>query len=241
MIGRRRSRSGIRPHCGSDRASMAAAVTIGAMTSAFLVRHGQIAANAAGILRGFDSADHPLNEVGVRQAEMCAEALAKRGVTDPVVVSSTFVRARQTAEIVAKRLGVPSSEVEGLHEMDLGTWAGRPIADLIVWESELVDADGDLAMPGGETGKRLQQRVRTAFDSVIARAGTPIMISHGWAITALLTSLRDEPYLPAWVDGRYEHGNTAVTELRRREDGTWDVVAVADGSHLDQLEATPEA
>lgn len=236
------------PRCTAESAGLTVSgvsvlpvASLAGMTTAFLVRHGQIAANAAGILRGFDSADHPLNETGVKQAEMCAEALASRGVNDPTVVSSTFLRARQTALIIARRLGVPTSEVEGLHEMDLGTWAGRPSTDLSAWETELLDADGDLDMPSGESGMLLQRRVRSAFDQVVAGPGTPIVISHGWAIIALLSSLRDEAFLPAWLDGRYEHGNTAVTELRRRDDDSWDVVAVADGSHLDRLEAAPEA
>lgn len=208
-------------------------------TSAFLVRHGQIAANAEGVLRGYDSAEHPLDGIGVRQAQACAEALAARGIPDPVVVSSTFTRALQTAEVIAERLGVPPSSVEGLHEMDLGSWAGRPYADLASWESQLIGADGDFAMPGGETGAMLQRRVRTAFGGVVSSGeGTPIVVSHGWAIIALLTALQQEPFLPAWADQRYEHRNTAVTELRRVDEDRWDVIAIANGAHLDHLEET---
>lgn len=67
------------------------------------VRHGQSTWNALDRLQGHELGP-PLTDLGRAQAETAAEALARRPVDQ--VLSSPAVRARQTAEIVAARLGL---------------------------------------------------------------------------------------------------------------------------------------
>src|SRR3712207_4436190 len=91
-----------------------------------LVRHGQVAANAHGLLLG--RADPPLTETGYRQARALAKALP------PLirVVSSPLLRARQTAAVLADaRNDCVGLEVDWRWiEMDYGDLDGQPATAL---------------------------------------------------------------------------------------------------------------
>lgn len=67
------------------------------------VRHGQSTWNALDRLQGHELGP-PLTDLGRAQAATAAEALAGRPVDQ--VLTSPAVRARQTAEIIAARLGL---------------------------------------------------------------------------------------------------------------------------------------
>jgi broad specificity phosphatase PhoE len=67
------------------------------VTRLYLIRHGQSAGNAAGRFGGHSPT--PLSELGARQAEITAQALAKERIT--VIYSSDLFRAVQTA--IARR------------------------------------------------------------------------------------------------------------------------------------------
>lgn len=80
------------------------------MTTLLLVRHGETDWNAARRVQG--STDIPLNDTGRAQARDAAEALRLRfaGLA-PVVVSSDLSRASETAEIIARALGVEGPRI----------------------------------------------------------------------------------------------------------------------------------
>lgn len=59
-------------------------------------------------------ASRPLTERGRREAREAGEALRGRGATPALVLSSPRLRARETAEIVAKILGVKAEVRESL-------------------------------------------------------------------------------------------------------------------------------
>ena len=69
----------------------------------FMVRHGDTPLNDADLIHGW--VDTPLNEEGIAQAHKAAEALKDKEITH--IVSSDLPRAKQTANILAKKLGVP--------------------------------------------------------------------------------------------------------------------------------------
>lgn len=90
------------------------------MTTLLLVRHGETDWNSEGRLQGHT--DTSLNDYGRRQAAALADELAGDGID--VVYSSDLSRARETAEIVAKRLGLPVVLEPGLREKNWGSWEG---------------------------------------------------------------------------------------------------------------------
>ncbi|HEX7526613.1 MAG TPA: histidine phosphatase family protein [Gaiellaceae bacterium] len=90
------------------------------MTTLLLIRHGETDWNAEGRLQGHT--DRPLNDHGRRQAAALAERLAGEAVA--AVYSSDLARARETAEILAERLGLPVVDDPDLRERNWGNWEG---------------------------------------------------------------------------------------------------------------------
>ena len=95
------------------------------MTTLLLVRHGETDWNADGRLQG--QTDRPLSEFGRRQARRLAGELANEGVD--AIYASDLARARETAEIVGERLGLPVVLDSDLREKDWGTWEGLTAAE----------------------------------------------------------------------------------------------------------------
>ena len=120
------------------------------MTTLLLVRHGETDWNAEGRLQGHT--DRPLNERGRRQAAKLAEELAEQEIA--ALYSSDLARARQTAEIVAGRLGLPVVVYADLREKNWGTWEGLTAA-----ERERVAFEGETTEEHRERTLRAVRRI----------------------------------------------------------------------------------
>ena len=83
-------------------------------------RHGETDWNFEGRLQGHT--DRPLNAYGREQAEALAGRLAREDVA--AIYASDLARARETAEIVGERLGLPVVVDPDLREKNWGTWEG---------------------------------------------------------------------------------------------------------------------
>lgn len=161
------------------------------MTRLVLARHGQTEAN---IRMAIDSRPPggPLTEEGRRQAEELADALAGEPVT--AVHASTALRARQTAEPIARRHGLAVRMVDGIQEVFVGDLEGNTDHDSLRRFAEVFGAwahgDLDRPMPGGETGRQAVDRFTKALDDLRAghRDGTLVVVSHG-AMLRLVTPL----------------------------------------------------
>lgn len=143
-----------------------------------LVRHGQTAANADGLLLG--RADPVLTALGRRQAEAVAAALPP----PTRVISSPLQRARATAEA----FGVPVEVDARWIELDYGTYDERPVASVDPdvwrrWRSDLEFAPG-----GGESIADLGRRVRDACATLAddAASGTVVVVTHVSPIKAAI-------------------------------------------------------
>lgn len=86
----------------------------------FLVRHGDTAANDEDIVHGWTN--HSLNDKGIEQAHQAAESLKDKEITR--IISSDLPRAKQTANIIAKKLGVPVQFDPRLRTWDAGDFDG---------------------------------------------------------------------------------------------------------------------
>ena len=87
------------------------------------LRHGQARNNVEKILAG-RAEGYPLTETGVDQAEMIARFLEPFRLS--AIYSSPVERARQTAAIVSRRLGIEYQVDERLTEIDMGSLSGMP-------------------------------------------------------------------------------------------------------------------
>jgi broad specificity phosphatase PhoE len=106
------------------------------VTTLLLVRHGETDWNAESRWQGH--ADVPLNERGSTQAQLLAEELLAEEDVD-IVYASDLTRARETAEILGRRLGVEVVLDRDLREIDVGSREGRTwteIDDQPEWDGE---------------------------------------------------------------------------------------------------------
>jgi phosphohistidine phosphatase len=95
----------------------------------YLVRHGEA------LVQGEDSA-RPLTHRGRREAEACALIAARLAVKPFEIWHSGKARARETAEILAAKLGAPVRQAAGLFPNDAvepwGERAGQGMNDLML-------------------------------------------------------------------------------------------------------------
>jgi broad specificity phosphatase PhoE len=136
------------------------------VTTLLLVRHGETDWNADGRLQGHT--DRPLSDFGRRQARQLAEELADEEVG--AIYASDLARARETAEIVGKRLGLPVVLDAGLREKDWGNWEG-----LTAVERDRVEFVGE------STGAH-QERILRTLRRISERHsgdGSVLVVTHG--------------------------------------------------------------
>ena len=136
------------------------------MTTLLLVRHGETDWNADGRLQGHT--DRPLSDYGRRQARQLAEELG--GEEIEAIYSSDLTRARETAEIVGGRLGLPVELDPELREKDWGTWEG------------LTSVERDRVEFVGESTEAHQERILRALGRISERHpgdGRVLVVTHG--------------------------------------------------------------
>jgi broad specificity phosphatase PhoE len=136
------------------------------VTRLLLVRHGETDWNAEGRLQG--QTDRPLSELGRRQARRLAEDLPREQLE--AIYSSDLARARETAEIVGERVGLPVELDPNLREKDWGTWEG------------LTAAERDRVEFVGESTEAHQERMLGALRRISDRhpgEKTVLVVTHG--------------------------------------------------------------
>src|SRR5829696_8383947 len=148
------------------------------MTVLFLVRHGETAANVAGLFLG--RADPPLTELGRRQAKATADRLP----TPSRVVSSPLRRARDTAAAFGQRVEVDERWIE----MDYGDLDGQSAGSVAAEVWSRWRSDPTFVPSGGESLTAVGQRVRAACTHLAdsADAGDVVVVSHVSPIKAAI-------------------------------------------------------
>ncbi len=178
----------------------------------YLARHGETNDNRRPIrVQGFT--DTPLNDTGRRQASELAERVASIGFAS--LWSSDLSRARETAEIVGKRIGLAPRLDARLREANRGEWEGRRFIDIEREQPELYAAwrragDG-FRFPGGESLRDQLDRVSAALDDIHRFGKLPaLVVCHGGSIRVVLCS-RDPRGLDAFHD--FKVPNVALVPL----------------------------
>jgi probable phosphoglycerate mutase len=169
------------------------------MTHLILVRHGESSGNKERI---FATSPHdlPLTELGYAQALAAARRIAEL-FRPQLVVSSAYIRASETARIIAGALGVPLEVELNLHEREVGVHRGRP------YDSFQDAPDYDATRPwvwqpeGGESYEQVQARVGPILDR-LAKVHSDkdiVIVSHGGVMTTLwayIAGTWDDAYVP---------------------------------------------
>lgn len=154
----------------------------------YMARHGQTAYNLERRFQG--QLPVPLDDTGREQAAELAERADEHGFA--ALWCSTLQRARETAEIVAERLGMEVSYDARLAETDAGDWTDMLFSEVQAQAPELfakfLAGDPSFAFPGGESFAQQEQRVAAALQDVEAGALPALVICHGMVIRAALST-----------------------------------------------------
>ena len=179
-------------------------------TQLFLVRHGRTALNAAGQLRGL--ANPPLDEIGMHEARVTAEALRNRGIA--LIYCSPLDRAVTTATIIAERVGCDVQVTADFNDRDYGPWTGHLKSEVVAEFGSVNNA------PGVESTGHVLERVLPALDRVADEHPNNVfcIVTHDAVIRPLLTAF--DPHI-----GPIEAPTASWSELVRTN-GAWSVLAV---------------
>ncbi|MFD4791262.1 bifunctional RNase H/acid phosphatase [Streptomyces sp. NPDC058459] len=211
-----------------------AAPDLGAPATFVLLRHGETPLTPQKRFSGSGGSDPALSGAGREQARLVAGALARRG-TVQAVVASPLARTRETAGIVAARLGLDVSVDDGLRETDFGAWEGLTFGearerypdDLNAW---LGDPE---ARPtgGGESFAETAERIEEARARLVAeyRGRTVLLVTH---VTPIKTLLRLALGAPPESLFRMELSAASLSAVAYYADGNASVRLFNDTSHL---------
>jgi broad specificity phosphatase PhoE len=160
----------------------------------YLARHGQTAYNHTGRFQG--QMDVPLDDTGQQQAKDLAARVAGLGLE--VLWASPLARARQTAEAVSQRIGLPIEFDDRLMETDTGIWTDRLYAEMAEQDPHayqgFVGAHEDFGFEGGETYAEQGERVMAAIADIEQGPRPALVVSHGMVMRLALSRRTGEPW-----------------------------------------------
>jgi probable phosphoglycerate mutase len=163
----------------------------------YYIRHGETDWNVEGRLQGHH--DVALNATGRKQATACGSILDAlvardgRALDALDYVSSPLGRARETMEIVRRRLDLEPTAYRvdaRLAELSFGEWEGRTLAEVRALNPALL-AERErnkwrFVPPGGESYQQLATRMRAWYDDL---DGDTVVVAHGGTARSLMVTL----------------------------------------------------
>lgn len=217
------------------------------MPSVLLVRHGQAS---------FGAEDYDvLSPAGVRQSEILAAALRRRGVTPSRLVCGSMRRQRETAEAFAEHGEIEiderwdeydANEVLAHHASTEVRLDGPGVFDAETFNTQVFQATLDPALkawisagdesPSALPWPRFVAAGAGAFGDLretLGRGETALVFTSGGTIAALSTSILGAP--EAFIGFNRVLANTGVTKLTIGGSGA-SLVSFNDHSHLEEVD-----
>lgn len=194
-----------------------------------LVRHGETEHNKEDSITG--QMDISLNDVGVEQAEKCAERLKNEDFVQ--AYSSDLERTYETAKIITEKHGLPPERYKEFRERGFGEYEGRPKDD---WRQVVRDHDGErhhLSPEEGESLKEVGERFVGKLNDLQKKHDKDDKIlvgGHGVAVKCTVMEvlgLKGDDY------NKLEQTNTGLTELEYSEKHGWKIIRMNDTAHLE--------
>ena len=148
-----------------------------------LVRHGQTSWNELGRAQGHS--DIPLNDFGEKQANMIGKRLATENWE--LIFSSDLLRAKSTAEIIAKHTNLPHFTDQRLRERHGGLIEGTTEKERIKkWGEQWRSLD-----LGVESGDQMSERGLSFLEEIMQkhRSMNVLIVSHGAFLKQLLRTV----------------------------------------------------
>ena len=158
-----------------------------------VIRHARPVAEIRS--EGEGSADPPLSPLGVKQAEATAEFLKSQGVQH--AVSSTMLRAIQTAEPFAKQTGLEVEIIDDLKEADFDRNSYTPLEEMDPDDPFIKEyLENPESIFGGDL-EGFKKRTTNAFNYLIEKnkGSTVAVFCHGMVMGVYLQTIlgHDDP------------------------------------------------
>jgi len=211
------------------------------MTHLYLIRHGDAATTSPNPLE-----DPRLTTLGIAQAERLRDRLAATGeIRADALISSTMLRARQTAEIIAPALGLPI-----LYDDEVQEW--RFPEDETLNVDEYVEHFKSIPheqkpfyqiIPGAESWVQFMLRASVALNRLTQQHEnkTIVVVCHGGVIDAAFHLFLQLSTLHL-ASASFATHNTSITHWYRTAHEihpmSWALESYNDSMHLRDLHAS---
>lgn len=194
-----------------------------------LWRHGQTDWNMVNRFQGHS--DIPLNDVGRYQVQHAAEILA--GMNPTAIISSDLSRAYDTANSLAKLVGLSISTFENLRETNGGLWEGKTgkenraedFLNFIRW----IDGDDNPAGTTGEKRSEVAARAVAVINEALSGKSDQLLVvaTHGGTARCVLGELLQLPLTHWGVIGGLSNASWSILERNPRQ---WNLIEHNAGS-----------
>jgi len=197
-----------------------------------LIRHGETVWNETRKFQGFS--DIELSAKGKSQARSLAKSLA--GETLTAIYTSPLLRARQTAEQIARYHDCPVIIDERLKELNQGQLEGLTIEDLKRGYPEFlkkwIQEPASTQLPQGESLEDLEQRAWVAVEQIIKEypKGRVAVVAHSFVNLTILCRVLD---IPLGHFRRFRQDPTGKSIIEFSERGAF-LRCLNDTCHLSQ-------
>jgi broad specificity phosphatase PhoE len=177
------------------------------------LRHGESIGNIKGCIQG--QVDFPLTDKGREQAAMLAELWRTDEVRYDLIISSTLLRARQTAETISAALGNPLEFDPIWQERSFGTLEGKQLSEVEGYEPPVdyfhpYNVIGDY----GESQLDLYTRACQAVQGLVRRpAGRYLIVSHGAMLNKVFYAIIGLTPQGNYKSPIFRLGNTAYVNM----------------------------
>ena len=190
------------------------------MGKLILVRHGESAGNRDRIFAN-DPHSLPLTELGYTQASEVALLIGSR-FNAQLVVSSPYVRARETARVIASTLKLPLSIEPDLYEREVGAHRGQSYDSLASAPNYDPQRPWAWRPEGGESFLDVEGRVAPILHRLRAehRERDVVVVSHGGVMLTLWSHI-----LKRW-DAAYIAPNCGVLLIEHGPEGFKDPLII---------------
>ena len=210
-------------------------------TRLFILRHAQTAQNAQGKIQG--DLNGPINEAGVKQAEKLGEHLSRFYKIDHILCSP-FLRAQNTAEIIAGKYDLDVQVHKDLTEIDFGKIANQSFAALetiapdyynginAIFASKSAKKVKKPTFEGGESFSAIGERIQRFTDYILENYNgqSVALVTHGaltkYTIAYYAGMALDEPIF-LWI----ENASLSIVDFYNRRPV---LRTINDITHLDE-------
>jgi len=165
--------------------------------------------------------DEALSDEGMEQADELGRRISELVTDEPVrIVSSSLVRAFETALMIKNRLGCEFIETDHeLAEIDMGEWDGKYFSEIMEVYPEEYEARGrdlwNYKVPGGESfseaGARFVKEIRALTDCAYPDE-VIVIVSHHGVIRAGLSLMTDIPF-EEWMSRKIHYAGAVILDV----------------------------